>query len=129
MALKGFPPTLRQKTRYILCKIDGCTDIDAVEHAVQNAVLHYVGVKGAGQAGVYVVRSHSSLPYVVVRCTAQSKDDVLKSLLYVQGHSISVETLLTTGSLHKATVESARAPNNATTKHKVKLCKVQTIIN
>lgn len=130
MSLRSLPPTLREKTRYILCEVTGVTSLASVQERVQGCVLHYAGIKGLAQAGVYVVPSHSQLPYVVLRTTTTGLEDVKKSLQFfsAQGQG-TLRTLKVSGLLSRVVPENMTLQHarKGMTKHTVKLCKAQII--
>jgi RNase P/RNase MRP subunit POP5 len=132
MKIHGLPPTLREKTRYLLCKVEAEKEMsfETVQKSIRSSIQHYVGIKGLAETGAYCVQSHSRYPYVVIRCTAKQLLAVKQSLqflpLFCEG---SIATIRTSGMLSNVippsmTSKEARTGN---TKYAVKLCKAQII--
>ncbi|MFC2174617.1 Rpp14/Pop5 family protein [archaeon] len=98
--MKPFPPTLREKRRYIEFKVYGPTVEKDVSQAVSNSVLSLFGEDGYAKANFSIIEY--SRGKGICRCTHDWLDNVLVALAFVDrvgGEKARITVLSVSGTL------------------------------
>ena len=105
--LKGLLPSLREKKRYLVFKTHSKKPItkEKISKAITSAVLNYVGIKGAAQAGINILNNKYNQQTGIVRVSHKSVNDLKTSLALIKNidnEPVIFQTIGVSGILKKA---------------------------
>ncbi|MCK4327586.1 MAG: ribonuclease P protein component 2 [Candidatus Diapherotrites archaeon] len=98
--MKPFPPTLREKRRYIEFKVHGPTTEKDVSQAISNSVLSLFGEDGYARANFSIIEYEKGVG--ICRCTHEWLDNILIALAFVgqiKGEKARITVLSVSGTL------------------------------
>ena len=79
--MKPFPPTIREKSRYIRFQVVGEKSEKVVRQALNNSVMQLFGEDGYSRSGCAIISYEKGVG--VMRCTHEWLDNVLVALTFV----------------------------------------------
>ena len=80
--MKPFPPTLRERRRYIKFKVHGATDEKEVNQAISSSVLSLFGEDGYARSNFSIIEYEKGVG--ICRCTHDWLDNILVALVFVR---------------------------------------------
>ena len=105
--MKPFPPTLREKRRYIAFQIISSEKFSKkdVEKAVTSNVFKTIGLFGAADSSYWLVQFHEDNQAGIIRTTNEYKDKIMAGfnfLTEIKEAEVKIKPLKTTGTIKKA---------------------------
>ena len=98
--MKPFPPTLRERRRYIHFKVIGSQSKKEVEYALNNAILSLFGEDGYARSNFSIVEYDKGRG--ICRCTHEWLDNILVALAFlkeIEKKPAKIEVLSVSGTL------------------------------
>ena len=105
--MKPFPPTLRERRRYVVFKIisDKKFTKKEVEKALTSVIFRAIGLFGAVDSSYWLVKFYEDKQIGIIRVTNKYKDKLFACLAFfneVEGEKITLKLIKTTGTIKKA---------------------------
>ncbi len=101
-------PTLRQKKRYILFKIDAAVQFsfEEVKTEVERALLQFLGEFGVAKAAPMFIKEKYKSNQIIVKMRHTSVDEVKAALILIKkikNTPVLLRSIITSGTLKKVT--------------------------